>query len=165
MCEKRQNQIVSTFQRSHPELKQTKPADLVNLLLGVFWFDSRTRYPENLPDKCKMANFANNGARELKIGQNDRSSHSSLAPHAPLWKHFTSEVIPENWFSPLSDDARKITLTRSSNSDSNQWDRVHVIWRANNGARIEMWRTRKRKRSLVVDPAVRKVSWGRTICQ
>ena len=43
----------------------------------------------------QMANFANNGARELKIGQNDRSSHSSLAPHAPLWKHFTSEVIPE----------------------------------------------------------------------
>ena len=43
----------------------------------------------------QMANFANNGARELKIGQNDCFFHSSLAPHAPLWKHFTSEVIPE----------------------------------------------------------------------
>ena len=50
----------------------------------------------------QIANFANYGARELKIGQNDRSSHSSLAPHAPLWKHFTFEVIPEKLiFSPF----------------------------------------------------------------
>ena len=55
------------------------------------------KYSNGSPRKPsgQMANFANNGARELKIGQNDRSSHSSLAPHAPLWKHFTSEVIPE----------------------------------------------------------------------
>ena len=83
-----------------------------------------TSFKPNLIVDCRaQANFANNGARsEHKIGQNDRSSHSSLAPHAPLWKHFTFDFIPEKLiFTPaLLDDARKITLTRSSNSDSNQ---------------------------------------------
>ena len=65
------------------------------LVVGVGGLLIGVQVEEPRKPSGQMANFANNGARELKIGQNDCFFHSSLAPHAPLWKHFTSEVIPE----------------------------------------------------------------------
>ena len=80
---------------------------LISLHLGLPQLASRLIIcrilrPSSLPRKPsgQIANFAimvlfflENS--ESRIGQNDRSSHSSLAPHVPLWKHFISEVIPE----------------------------------------------------------------------
>ena len=49
--------------------------------------------PENLPDSLLTLPIM--VLENSKLLQNDRSSHSSLAPQVPLWKHFISEVIPE----------------------------------------------------------------------
>ena len=47
--------------------------------------------PENLPDS--MLTLPIMVLESSKLLQNDRFSHSSLAPQEPLWKHFVSEVI------------------------------------------------------------------------
>ena len=52
-----------------------------------------TWFPENLPDS--MLTLPIMVLESSKLLQNDRFSHSSLAPQEPLWKHFVSEVIPE----------------------------------------------------------------------
>ena len=54
---------------------------------------SLVMFPENLPDS--MLTLPTMVLESSKLLQNDRFSHSSLAPQEPLWKHFVSEVIPE----------------------------------------------------------------------
>ena len=67
--------------------------DVSNVVMGGLLL-VRTRFdPENLPDS--MLTLPIMVLESSKLLQNDRFSHSSLAPQEPLWKHFVSEVIPE----------------------------------------------------------------------